>query len=315
MDEDKQTRCGFVAVIGAPNAGKSTLVNRLVGAKVSIVTHKVQTTRAPLRGLAIRGPVQLVLVDTPGVFQPRRRLDRAMVRAAWTHADEADAIVHLVDAPAQAHAAKGIADGADRASAEDVERIVERLKASGQRAILALNKVDAMPREALLGVTQAVFETGVYDRVFMISAKRGDGVEDLAMHLAERAKPGPWHYPADQIADAPVRVLAAEITREKLMLRLHEELPYETTVETESFVERKDGSVRIEQTVFVTRESQRKITIGEGGQTLKAIGRAARLELQEILDRPVHLFVHVKVREGWAEERARFSALGLDYGA
>ena len=314
MDEG-QTHCGFVAIIGAPNAGKSTLVNRLVGAKVSIVTHKVQTTRAPLRGLAIRGPVQLVLVDTPGVFQPRRRLDRAMVRAAWSHADEADSIVHLVDAAAQAQAANGTADAADRASAEDVERILERLKASGQRAILALNKVDSMPREALLGVTQALFDAGVYDRAFMISAKRGDGVEDLAAHLAKLARPGPWHYPADQIADAPVRVMAAEITREKLMLRLHEELPYETTVETESYVERKDGSVRIEQTVFVTRESQRKIAIGEGGQTLKAIGRAARLELQEILDRPVHLFVHVKVREGWAEERARFNALGLDYGS
>lgn len=312
---EPETRCGFVAIIGAPNAGKSTLVNRLVGSKVSIVTHKVQTTRAPVRGVALRGGVQLVLVDTPGVFAPRRRLDRAMVRAAWSNADDADAIVHLVDAPAQAQVAAGHCDGADRAAAEDVERISQRLQASNQRAVLALNKVDSMPREALLGVTQQLFALGVYSCAFMISAKRGDGVEDLAAHLVGLAQPGPWHYPADQVADAPVRVLAAEITREKLMLRLHEELPYETTVETEAFTERKDGSVRIEQTVFVTRESQRKITIGEGGQTLKAIGRAARLELQEILERPVHLFVHVKVREGWAEERARFNALGLDYGS
>lgn len=314
MDE-LETRCGFVAIIGAPNAGKSTLVNRLVGSKISIVTHKVQTTRAPVRGVALRGQVQLVLVDTPGVFAPRRRLDRAMVRAAWSHADDADAIVHLVDAPAQAQTAKGGGDGSDRASAEDVERIAKRLQDSSQLAILALNKVDSMAREDLLGVTQSLFDLGIYSCAFMISAKRGDGVEDLAGHLASLARPGPWHYPADQIADAPVRVLAAEITREKLMLRLHEELPYETTVETEAFTERKDGSVRIEQTVFVTRESQRKIAIGEGGQTLKAIGRAARLELQEILERPVHLFVHVKVREGWAEERARFTALGLDYGS
>ncbi len=312
---EPETRCGFVAIIGAPNAGKSTLVNRLVGSKVSIVTHKVQTTRAPVRGVALRGGVQLVLVDTPGVFAPRRRLDRAMVRAAWSNADDADAIVHLVDAPAQAQVAAGHGDGADRAAAEDVERISQRLQASSQRAVLALNKVDSMPREALLGVTQTLFALGVYSCAFMISAKRGDGVEDLAAHLVGLAQPGPWHYPADQVADAPVRVLAAEITREKLMLRLHEELPYETTVETEAFIERKDGSVRIEQMVFVTRESQRKITIGEGGQTLKAIGRAARLELQEILERPVHLFVHVKVREGWAEERARFNALGLDYGS
>lgn len=301
------------AVIGAPNAGKSTLVNTLVGTKVSIVTHKVQTTRMPVRGVAIRGSVQLILIDTPGVFQPRRRLDRAMVRAAWSHVEDAEAVVHLVDAAAEARVKAGQASAADRAAASDVETITARLQQLGRKAILALNKVDAMPRPDLLAVTQALFATHAYSEVFMISAKTGEGVEDLAAHLAQQAKPGPWLYPEDQAADAPVRVLAAEITREQLMLRLHEELPYATTVETEKFEERRDGSVRIEQLVFVERESQRKIAIGDNARTIKAIGQAARVELQELLERPVHLFLHVKVREGWSDERARYEALGLSF--
>jgi len=302
-----------VAVIGAPNAGKSTLVNRLVGSKVSIVTHKVQTTRMPVRGVAIRGDTQIILIDTPGVFQPRRRLDRAMVQAAWANADDADAVVHLVDAAAHARAQSGRGGAADRASAADADRITEQLRALNRRVILALNKVDAMPRPELLGLAKALFDTGAYSDVFMISALDGQGVEDLAGRLAQSAKPGPWLYPEDQAADAPVRVLAAEITREQLMLRLHEEIPYAATVETERFEERADGSVRIEQTVFVERESQRKIAIGDNARTIKAIGQASREQLIELLERPVHLCLHVKVREGWAEERARYDALGLPF--
>ena len=310
---ESPTRVVIAAILGAPNAGKSTLVNRLVGSKVSIVTHKVQTTRAPVRGVAMRGAAQLVLIDTPGVFAPKRRLDRAMVSAAWTHAGDADVIVHLVDASAEARVQEGRGSAADRHAAADVEQICERLQALGKRAILALNKVDAMARPALLGVAQALHAKGVYSDVLMISALTGDGVEDLAARLCDVAQPGPWLYPEDQAADAPMRVLAAEITREQLMLRLHEELPYDTTVETERFEERADGSVRLEQTVFVARESQRKIAIGEGGRTIKAIGQAARREITDLLGREAHLFLHVKVREGWAEERARFEALGLSY--
>jgi GTP-binding protein Era len=309
----EETCAAIVAVIGAPNAGKSTLVNRIVGAKVAIVTHKVQTTRAPLRGVAMRGPVQLVLIDTPGVFAPRRRLDRAMVRSAWGSAADADAIVHLVDAPAEARARAGKGDAADRRAAEDVARIVAGLKESGRTALLALNKVDAMPRDALLGLTQALHGEGVYSDVFMVSALTGDGVEDLVAALCAKAAPGPWLYPEDQAADAPLRVIAAEITREKLMLRLHDEIPYEATVETETWEERKDGSVRIEQTVFVAREGHRKIAIGDKGRTIKAIGQAAREEIAAFLDRPVHLFLHVKVDEGWSETRARYAAMGLDW--
>lgn len=310
---DPETRCGVVTILGAPNAGKSTLVNQLVGAKVAIVSHKVQTTRAPLRGIALRGPTQLILIDTPGVFQPRRRLDRAMVRAAWGSAEDADAIVHLVDAPAQARALAGRGTPADLKSAEDTARIQDWLTQTQRTPILALNKIDAMRRDALLGLAQALCAAVPYAEVFMISAEKGDGVEDLAAHLCAAAKPGPWLYPEDQIADAPSRVLAAEITREKLMLRLHDELPYEATVETEAWQERKDGSVRIEQTVFVAREGHRKIAIGDNGQTIKAIGQLARKDMAETFDRPVHLFLHVKVREGWSEERARYQAMGLEW--
>jgi GTP-binding protein Era len=308
-------RCAVVAILGAPNAGKSTLVNALVGEKVAIVTHKVQTTRAPLRGVAVRGDAQLVLIDTPGVFAPKRRLDRAMVRAAWGALDGADAIVHVVDASAAARVAGGEATGADAKAEQDAETIRDTLKKAGKTAILALNKVDAMPRAALLALAQTLNASGAYTDVFMISALKGDGVEDVAAHLVALAPTGPWLFPEDQIADAPARLLAAETTREKLMLRLHDELPYEATVETESWEERRDGSVKIEQTIYVARESHRKIAIGDKAQTVKAIGEAARKELEATLGRRVHLFVHVKLRENWSEERARYKALGLDFDA
>jgi GTP-binding protein Era len=306
MSMTETTHCAVVAVIGAPNAGKSTLVNALVGEKVAIVTHKVQTTRFPLRGVALRGQTQLVLVDTPGVFAPKRRLDRAMVRAAWGALIDADAVVHVVDAPAQSR-------GTETKTLEDVARIVTHLRDAGVKAILALNKVDAMPRPALLAVAKALFDEGVYAEVMMISADKGDGVEDLANMLVTKAPEGPWLFPEDQSADIPARLRAAEITREKLMLRLHDELPYEATVETEQWQERKDGSVRIEQTIYVARESQRKITIGEKGSVIKAIGEAARRDIATMLGRPAHLFLHVKVRENWSDERARFDAIGLDW--
>ncbi|WP_296600449.1 GTPase Era [Phenylobacterium sp.] len=304
---------GFAAIIGAPNAGKSTLTNRLVGAKVSIVTQKVQTTRFPVRGVAIEGETQIVLVDTPGIFQPRRKLDRAMVRAAWGGAEDADAIVHLVDSVAELAAASKDGKPADRRAAADVASIVEGLKASGRKAILALNKIDGMKRETLLGLSQKLFETGVYSEVFMISAADGSGVDDLKRRLAELMPEGPWLYPEDQTADLPARLLAAEITREKLYLRVHEELPYSAAVETTAFQERKDGGVRIEQTIYVERESQRPIILGKGGQTLKWIGQKAREELSELLDRPVHLFLHVTVDERWADKRQFYGDMGLDF--
>ena len=313
MSEEK--RAGFAAVIGAPNAGKSTLVNRLVGAKVSIVTQKVQTTRFPVKGVAMAGVSQIVLVDTPGIFKPRRRLDRAMVRSAWGGADDADAVVHLVDANAEITVREGGAKAADKRAVEDVESIIESLKASGKRAILALNKIDLVKRDTLLGLSQRLFETGVYTEVFMISAANGSGVEDLRARLADLMPEAPWLYPEDQTADLPARLLAAEITREKLYLRVHEELPYSATVETTLFEEAKNGSFRIEQNIFVERDSQRPIILGKGGQTLKWIGENARKDLIEILDRQVHLFLYVKVKENWAEEREFYSGLGLEYDA
>jgi GTP-binding protein Era len=307
------TRAGFAAIIGAPNAGKSTLTNRLVGAKVSIVTQKVQTTRFPVRGVAMAGDAQIVLVDTPGIFQPRRRLDRAMVRAAWGGAEDADAVVHLVDAVAEIAAGEPGAKAADKRAAADVETIVEGLKAAGRQAILALNKVDSVKREKLLELSQRLFAAGVYSEVFMISAATGSGVDDLKARLAELMPENPWFYPEDQTADIPARLLAAEITREKLYLRVHEELPYAAAVETTKFEERKDGSVRIEQTIYVQRESQRPILLGKGGQTLKWIGRNAREELTAILDRQVHLFLHVQVDERWADKREFYGDVGLDF--
>jgi GTP-binding protein Era len=309
------TRAGFAAVIGAPNAGKSTLVNRLVGSKVSIVTRKVQTTRFPVRGVAMEGEAQIVLVDTPGVFTPRRRLDRAMVRSAWQGAQDADAVVHLVDAEGEITVAEGNATPGQRRSAEDTVTIVEGLKSNGRKAILALNKIDTVKRDKLLALSQALFGAEAYDEVFMISAENGSGVDDLKRRLAELMPAGPWLYPADQTADLPVRILAAEITREKLYLRVHEELPYAAAVETTAFTEAKDGAARIEQTIYVERESQRPIILGKGGQTLKWIGQKAREELTEILDRPVHLFLHVKVVENWQDQREFYRDTGLDFDA
>jgi GTPase len=309
------TRAGFAAVIGAPNAGKSTLVNRLVGSKVSIVTQKVQTTRFPVRGVMVRGLAQVVLVDTPGIFKPRRRLDRAMVRAAWGGAEDADAVLHLVDAQAQAAVGEGGGSPADRKAVEDVEAIVAGLKGASRKAILALNKIDGMKRERLLALADQLFRSEAYEEVFMISAADGSGVDDLADRLAALMPEGPWLYPEDQAADLPVRLLAAEVTREKVYLRVHEEVPYGATVETTSFEERKDGSVRIEQNVLVEREGQRPILLGKGGQTLKWIGEKSRTELAEILGRPVHLFLHVKVDERWQERRSLYSDVGLDFEA
>jgi len=298
-DRPDPTRCGFVAIIGAPNAGKSTLVNRLVGSKVAIVTHKVQTTRARIRGIAMEGRTQIVFVDTPGIFKPKRRLDRAMVDAAWGGAGDADLIVLMVD----------MESGRD----SDVERIVEGLKAQGKKAILVLNKADACDREKLLKTAAKLAETGIFSETFMISALTGDGVADLKRHIAALLPEGPWHYPEDQAADIPLRSLAAEITREKLFLRLHDELPYSLTVETEEWEQKKDGSIRIAQVIYVERDSQKKIALGKGGQTIKTIGQLAREELQEMLETKVHLFLFVKVRENWSDDRERYREMGLDF--
>ncbi|MFW5662068.1 MAG: GTPase Era [Oceanicaulis sp.] len=301
------TRAGFAAVVGAPNAGKSTLVNALVGRKVSIVTPKVQTTRFNVRGVMMRGSAQVILVDTPGVFSPRRRLDRAMVAAAWDGATDADAIVHVVDAAAQLN-------GKGR-TVEDVERVIEGLRTHELKAVLVLNKIDLIKRDQLLALSQTLFETGVYSDVFMISASNGNRIQDLAAFLATLMPESPWLYPEDQIADLSERLLAAELTREKLYLRVHDELPYALTVETESFKELKDGAVRIEQTIYVERDAHKPIILGKDGQTVKWVGKAAREDLQEQLGRKVHLFLFVKVRPNWGDERARFNALGLDFDA
>jgi GTP-binding protein Era len=299
-------RCGFAAVIGAPNAGKSTLVNALVGSKVAIVTPKVQTTRMNVRGVAIRGEAQIVLVDTPGIFKPRRRLDRAMVAAAWTGAADADAVVLLVDAPDRAGNQQGHA-------ARDSEAIIEGLKAANRKAALALNKIDAMKREELLPLAEKLNAAGVFEQVFMISALKGDGLNDLAEWCAGKMPEGPWLYPADQSADIPSRLLAAEITREKIYLRLHDELPYASAVETEKWEERKDGSVKIDQIVYVQRDGQKAIVLGKGGATIKKIGELARKEMEEVFARRVHLFLFVKVSEDWAETRAHYREMGLEF--
>lgn len=293
------TRCGFVALIGTPNAGKSTLTNALVGTKVSIVSHKVQTTRALVRGIAIEGGTQIVLVDTPGIFAPKRRLEKAMVRSAWSGAGDADAVVLLIDARA------GLT--------EDVQAIIRGLADVKRPRAILLNKIDLVKRESLLELAAKVAELISFDRLFMVSALAGDGLKELRQWLAQLLPLGPWLYPEDQISDAPMRSLAAEITREKLFHRLHEELPYRSTVETDSWQERKDGSVRIEQTIFVERESQRKIVLGKSGETIKAISMAARKELTEIVEAPVHLFLFVKVRENWADDPARYREMGLEF--
>lgn len=295
------TRCGFVALIGEPNAGKSTLLNRMVGAKVAIVTHKVQTTRARLRGVAIEGEAQIVFVDTPGLFAPRRRLDRAMVAAAWGGAADADVVVLLIEAQ------RGLTEG--------VKAILEtmRERIGGRPVALAINKIDKVKAEALLGLAAEMNEAFGFVRTFMISAEKGRGVEDLRHWLAGEVPEGPWLYPADQIADLPMRMIAAEITREKLTLRLHQELPYELTVETEAWEDRDDGSARIDQIVYVARDGHKGIVLGRKGETIKQVGQASRLELEEFLGRKVHLFLTVKVRPNWLDEAERFSEMGLDF--
>jgi GTPase len=293
-----ETRCGFIAIIGAPNAGKSTLVNTLVGAKVSIVSHKVQTTRMRVRGIAVEGASQLVLIDTPGIFAPRRRLDRAMVEAAWGGAVDADIVALLVDS------AKGLD--------EEVERILDRLKDVRQPLILILNKVDRVKKERLLDLAQRCNARAPFTDTFMVSALAGDGVADLKSFLARTVRPGPWHYPADEISDAPLRLLAAEITREKIFERLHDELPYEITVETTSWLEQSKG-VRIEQTVFVERDTQKAIVLGNGGRTIRQLSMQARQELAQIIEKPVHLFLFVKVRENWGDDPERYRELGLTF--
>ena len=297
---EDQMRCGFIAVIGAPNAGKSTLVNALVGAKVTIVSRKVQTTRIPVRGIVVEGPSQLVFLDTPGIFRPRRRLDRAMVEAAWAGALDADIVVLLVDS------LKGIT--------EDVERILDRLGEARGLKVLVLNKVDRLAdKSKLLTLTDELTKRVEFERVFMVSALTGSGLKDLKSYLVEVAPPGPWHYPPDELSDLTDRKLAAEITREKIYERLHEELPYSITVETTDWKTKRDGSVRIDQTIYVERESQRKIVLGKGGATIKQISMEARKELAELLGHPVHLFLYVKVREDWAEDPERYREMGLEF--
>ena len=297
------TRCGFVAIIGAPNVGKSTLLNAFVGSKVAIVTPKVQTTRSRIVGIALIGAAQVVFVDTPGIFRPRKRLDRAMVRAAWSGAEGADQILLLIDA---ARARRGTAD-------DDSAQIVAALKESGKQAVLVLNKVDKARRGDMLKLAEALDREGIFTHTFMISALTGDGVADLAGTLAGLVPEGPWLYPEDQIAEVPLRQLAAEITREKLFLALHQDLPYAIAVETEKWDERKDGSVRIEQVIFVQRDSQKAIVLGKGGRQIKEIGAASRQELEELLERKVHLFLFVKVRAGWADDPERYREMGLEF--
>mgnify|MGYP000109034836 FL=1 len=298
---DTQTRAGFVALIGEPNAGKSTLTNRMVGAKVSIVTHKVQTTRARIRGVAIEGASQLVFVDTPGLFKPTRRLDRAMVAAAWGGAADADVVVLMIEAN------RGITEG--------VERILEGLQDFGEtrKIALAINKIDRIKSEALLALSEKMNEAYPFVATFMISAERGHGVDALKEWLAGEVPEGPWLYPEDQIADLPMRMIAAEMTREKLTLRLHQELPYQLTVETENWEERKDGSCKIDQLIYVMRDGHKGIVLGNKGETIKAVGKAAREELVEFLGRKVHLFLQVKVRPNWLEESERYDEMGLNF--
>ena len=295
------TRAGFVALIGEPNAGKSTLLNRMVGAKVSIVTHKVQTTRARIRGVAIEGEAQIVFVDTPGLFQPRRRLDRAMVAAAWGGAADADIIVLLIEA--------------HRGMTEGVKAILAAMqdKARGRRVALAVNKIDRVEAPTLLKLTEEMNEAFPFERTYMISAEKGYGVADLRDWLGQSLPEGPWLYPEDQIADLPMRMIAAEMTREKLTLRLHEELPYQLTVETENWEERQDGSARIDQIVYVSRDGHKGILLGKGGETIKSVSKAAREELEAFMGRRVHLFLQVKVRPNWLDEAERYSEMGLNF--
>jgi GTP-binding protein Era len=295
----RETRCGFVALIGAPNVGKSTMVNALVGSKVTIVSKKVQTTRALIRGIVIEDNAQIILVDTPGIFAPKRRLDRAMVSTAWSGAHDADLVCVLLDAR----------EGID----EEADAIFSKLATVKHPKILVLNKIDLVPREKLLALAMKANERLEFAETFMVAALSGDGVDDLRQALAKAVPPGPFHYPEDQMSDAPLRHLAAEITREKIYRHLHQELPYQSTVETDSWTDRKDKSVRIEQTIFVERDSQRKIVLGKGGATIKAIGADSRKEIAEIVGQPVHLFLFVKVRDGWGDDPERYREMGLEF--
>jgi GTPase len=299
-----ETTCGFVALIGAPNAGKSTLINALVGAKVAAVSRKAQMTRAPTRGILVEGQAQIIFVDTPGLFTPKRRLDRAMTTAAWGAVDDADCLALLIDARAEIRA---------ETLSEETEAILQALSQKKAPKVLALNKIDAVERPALLALAARVNERLAFDHTFMISALNGDGIDAFRKILAGMMKPGPWLYPEDQISEGNLRTLAAEITREKLFERLHDELPYQATVETDQWKELPDGSARIEQTIFVSRESHRKIVLGEGGRTIKAIGSAARKEIAEANEAPVHLFLFVKVRENWTDDPERYRAMGLEF--
>ena len=298
---DPMTRAGFVALIGEPNAGKSTLLNRMVGAKVSIVTHKVQTTRARIRGIAIERDSQIIFVDTPGIFRPRRRLDRSMVAAAWGGAADADIILLLIEAH------RGLTEGA--------QAIIDNLKALEVKTpvVLVINKIDRVKAEVLLALSQRLNEEFQFERTFMLSAEKGYGCDDLRDWLATALPEGPWLYPEDQIADLPMRMIAAEITREKLTLRLHEEIPYQLTVETEGWEEKKDGSARVDQVIYVSRQGHKGIVLGKGGETVKAVGQAARAELEEFMGRRIHLFLQVRVREKWQDEAERYGEMGLDF--
>ena len=298
-EQAHSTRCGFVALIGAPNVGKSTLVNALVGAKVTIVSRKVQTTRALIRGIVVEDNAQIVLVDTPGIFSPKRRLDRAMVSTAWSGAHDADLVCVLIDAR----------QGID----EETDAIFARLASVNRPKFLVMNKIDIVPREQLLSLSAGANERLQFDATFMVSALTGDGVDDLRHALAQAVPEGPFHYPEDQMSDAPLRHLAAEITREKIYRHLHQELPYQSTVETEQWKDVRGGAVRIEQTIYVTRESQRKIVLGKGGATIRAIGATSRREIAGLIEQPVHLFLFVKVREGWADDPERYRGMGLEF--
>ena len=301
MAELSKSRCGFVAVLGAPNAGKSTLINELVGAKVSIVTHKVQTTRIRIMGIAKKEESQIVFIDTPGIFEPRRRLDRAMVEAAWRGANDADRIMLVVDAK--------------RGMERDTARIVKGLENSKRTAVLVLNKIDLVKRKDLLALAAEFNASKNFDETFMISALKGDGVGDILSRLAGILPKGPWMFPENQLSDLPQRLMAAEVTREYLFLQTHQEVPYSTTVETESWEEFKDGSVKIEQTIYVQRDSQKVIILGKKGARLREIGASARQELTIMFSRKVHLFIYVKVRDKWMDDRSRYSTWGLNFNA
>ena len=298
MDKIYDTRCGFVALIGAPNAGKSTLLNAMVGAKVAIVTHKVQTTRTRITGIAMHEKTQLVFMDTPGIFRPKRRLDRAMVSAAWSGASNSEEVVLLVDA---------------RKSVDDAKLILDGLKEGGRKVMLAINKIDTIERDKLLALAKDYDDTGIFTDIFMISALNGDGVDSMKAALAEKAPKGPWMYPEDQISDVTMRILAAEITREKIFERLHEELPYGTTVETEKWEERRDGSIRIEQVIHIVRDAHKGIVIGKKGQMLKTLGTLAREDMEENFGCKIHLFLHVRVTEKWQDDRSVYEGMGLDW--